>query len=109
MKWGFINMTALTFFSTLQFIGGIILSIGYIPQIVKIIKTKSVKDFSMLYLGGVFVGIVFMEAYAIYMYFFLGQAGAFFATNTISTILSGTEFALVLYFTKKYKKNAEVL
>lgn len=96
-------MSALAIFSMLQFVGGIILSIGYIPQIVKIIQTKSVKDFSLLYLGGVFVGIVFMESYAVYMWFELHQAGAFMITNTISTILSGTEFALVLYFTNKFK------
>lgn len=93
-------MSLLAFFNTLQFVGGLILSVGYIPQIVKIIRTKSVNDFSKLYLGGVFIGICFMEAYAIYMYFVMGQAGAFFVTNTISTILSGTEYALVMYYSK---------
>lgn len=95
------------FFNMLQLIGGFILAVGYIPQIVKIIKTKSVKDFSLLYLGGIFTGIVFMEAYAIYNFFVLGVAGAFFTTNTISFILSGTEFALVLFFAAKFKKAAK--
>lgn len=95
------------FFSMLQLLGGIILSIGYIPQIIKMIRTRSVDDFSKLYLGAVFSGIVLMELYAIYMYIVLGVAEmqAFFITNTASTILSGTEFALLLmYSTKKIKK-----
>ncbi|MGE6629636.1 PQ-loop domain-containing transporter [Bacillus sp. NPDC077027] len=97
-------MTALSFFNLLQLIGGFILAVGYIPQIIKIIKTKSVKDFSMLYLGGIFTGIVFMEIYAVYMFFVVGTAGAFFLTNTVSTILSGIEFGLVLYYVSKSKK-----
>ncbi|MHA6145782.1 PQ-loop repeat-containing protein [Bacillus licheniformis] len=88
----------LQFFNMLQLIGGLILAVGYLPQIIKIIKTKSVRDFSLIYLGGIFTGIVFMEAYAVYMFFVQGTAGAFFATNTVSFILSGTEFLLVLIF-----------
>jgi MtN3 and saliva related transmembrane protein len=82
----------------LQFIGGIILAVGYIPQIARIIKTKSVRDFSRIYIGGIFVGIIFMEVYAVYMYFVMGTAGAFFTTNTIALILSGTEFFLINLF-----------
>ncbi|PAW37915.1 hypothetical protein CKQ70_30720 [Bacillus toyonensis] len=100
-------MEMVQFVSMLQLLGGIILSIGYIPQIIKMIKTRSVDDFSKLYLGAVFSGIVLMEIYAVYMYLVLGvqEMQAFFITNTASTILSGTEFALLLAFqTKKPKK-----
>ena len=31
----------------MQLAGGIILALGYVPQIEKIVKTKSVKDFSV--------------------------------------------------------------
>ena len=97
-------MDLLAFFNLLQLIGGFILAVGYIPQIVKIVKTKSVKDFSKLYVGGIFTGIVFMEAYAVYMFFWQHTAGAFFATNTVSFILSGIEFVLIMIFSKKYVK-----
>ncbi|MDF3255017.1 MULTISPECIES: PQ-loop repeat-containing protein [Bacillus] len=100
-------MTAFAFFNLLQLIGGVILAVGYLPQIVKIIKTKSVTDFSRLYLGGIFTGIVFMEIYAVYMFFVMHTAGAFLITNTISFILSGTEFALVLFFYNRSKKVAK--
>jgi MtN3 and saliva related transmembrane protein len=94
----------LTLFNLLQLIGGIILSIGYFPQIIRIIKTRSVRDFSRLYLGAIFTGIVFMEAYAVYMFFFVHTAGMFLLTNTVSTILSGLEFFLVLYLYNKAVK-----
>lgn len=96
-------MDALSFFNMLQLIGGLILAVGYLPQIIKIIKTKSVRDFSLIYLGGIFTGIVFMEAYAVYMFFVQGTAGAFFATNTVSFVLSGTEFLLVILFWNRGK------
>lgn len=95
-------MELVALFNLLQFIGGVILSVGYLPQIIKIVKTKSVRDFSRIYLGGIFVGIIFMEAYAAYMWFALHTAGAFMITNTIALILSGTEFALVnLYWNRQ--------
>ncbi|PEF03562.1 hypothetical protein COM97_26500 [Bacillus thuringiensis] len=100
---GIYLMDALALFNLLQFIGGLILSVGYIPQIIKIIKTKSVRDFSLIYLTGIFTGILFMEAYAVYMYFVMHTAGAFMITNTIAMILSGTELALVLYHWNKQK------
>jgi MtN3 and saliva related transmembrane protein len=86
--------------NTLQFIGGIILSIGYIPQIRQIIKTKSVKDFNAVYLLSLAFGVGLMEIYAIYN-LIQGVAIMFFVTNTIAFILAVT--MLVLY--KIYKKN----
>ena len=99
-------MEMVQFFSLLQLIGGVILSIGYIPQIIKMVKTRSVDDFSKIYLGSIFFGIVLMEMYAVYMYIVLGipEMQSFFITNTASTILSGTEFLLLMmYSTKKTK------
>lgn len=97
-------MTTLYFFNMLQFIGGVLLSIGYIPQITKIIKTKSVNDFSVTYLLLLTTGIALMEAYAVYMWFGLGSAGAFFITNTVALLCAGTETSLVLYYRNKNKK-----
>ena len=99
-------MDLVQFFSMLQLIGGVILSIGYIPQIIKMIKTRSVDDFSKIYLGSIFFGIVLMEMYAVYMYLVLGipEMQSFFITNTASTILSGTEFCLLMAYSTKNKK-----
>jgi MtN3 and saliva related transmembrane protein len=91
----------LTIVNLLQLIGGLILTFGYIPQITKILKTKSVRDFSLVYLGSIFTGILFMEIYAVYMYFVVHAAGMFFTTNTICLCLAATEFFLVLYYYNK--------
>lgn len=97
-------MTAMAIFNTLQLIGGIILSIGYIPQITKTLRTKSVDDFNPTYYRLVFTGIVFMEMYAVYLFVVTGAGGMFLVTNSISTILSGTMFLLTeMYRTKKPK------
>jgi MtN3 and saliva related transmembrane protein len=83
----------------LQLIGGIILAVGYIPQITKTLRTKHVEDFNPMYYRLVFLGIVLMEIYAIDLIVEAHAGYMFFITNTISTILSGTMF----YLTEKYR------
>ena len=82
----------------LQFTGGIILAVGYIPQILKIIKTKSVKDLSGIYLTLMVTGIAFMELYGIY---YIKSATMFFVTNTISLTVSTIMFLLYLKYREK--------
>lgn len=89
------------FFNLLQLIGGIILSIGYIPQIAKTIRTKSVEDLSTAYYFNIFIGVGCMEAYAIYSAL-NGVALMFLVTNTIAWALGGT----MLLLTKRYRKRA---
>lgn len=88
------------FFNLLQLIGGIILSVGYIPQIAKTIKTKSVEDLSPMYYFNVFLGVGLMEAYAIYSALH-GVAYMFLVTNTIAWVLGGTMLLLTLKYRKK--------
>lgn len=85
----------------LQLIGGIILSIGYIPQITKTLRTKSVGDFNPMYYRLIFLGIVLMEIYASDLVIEAHAGYMFFVTNTISTILSGTMFILTEMYRKK--------
>lgn len=82
-----------------QLSGGVILSIGYIPQIIKMIKTKSVSDFSFKFLLAVLVGISFMEVYAIYNFVF-DIAIMFFITNTVSLLLSLTMVILYVKYSR---------
>lgn len=88
-------------FNAMQFIGGIILSIGYLPQILKTIKTKSVGDISLPYYVNVMIGVGLMEAYAIYNAL-QGVAIMFLITNTIALSCCST----MAFLTWKYgKKN----
>lgn len=76
----------MTFFDIMQLAGGIILAVGYVPQIRQLLRTKSCGDLNLktyLYLT---LGIGMMEIYAID----LSQKGngyMFLVTNTLSLIL----------------------
>ena len=93
-------MNWLAFFSVVQIIGGIVLVSGYPAQIIKVLKTKSAKDFSIIWLGSVFTGIALMECYAIYC-LSTGVAIAFFITNSLILLSIGTLFTLVLYYQRR--------
>ncbi len=97
-------MTFAIFFNALQFIGGIILSFGYIPQIIKTFKTKKVEDLSLVYYFNIFIGVGLMEAYSIYNLIH-GIAVMFFITNTIA--LACCTSMLVLTFIYSRPKHIE--
>jgi MtN3 and saliva related transmembrane protein len=73
----------LMLFSVMQLIGGVILSLGWIPQIIHILKTKSVSDLSLKSYLLIFLGISLMEGYAISLAV-TGVGLAFLITNTMS-------------------------
>lgn len=91
------------FVNLLQLIGGIILSVGYIPQIRKTIRTKSVEDLSSAYYKTMFIGVGLMEVYAIYNVL-SGVALMFLVTNTIAWCLCGTMMILTIKYRKRVKK-----
>lgn len=87
-------------FDFLQLMGGIILSVGYIPQIIKLIKTKSAEDFNIKTFIMVWIGILFMEIYA----FDLAMGGSglmYLITNTMSLLVQSVLVVLIL----KYRNN----
>ena len=86
-------------FSTLQLIGGIILAVGYFPQIRKILVTKSANDFHLPTYVMLSIGIGMMEAYAIALTVTSGTGQAFLVTNTLSFALVTTMAVLI----KKYR------
>lgn len=87
-------------FDILQLIGGIILSFGYIPQIAQMIKTKSVDDLNLKTFLSVFIGIMFMEIYAVNLV--IHKVGhMFLVTNSMALILSGVVCILIY----KYRSN----
>jgi MtN3 and saliva related transmembrane protein len=86
-------------FDILQFIGGLILSFGYVPQLVQIIKTKSVKDLNFKTFLFVFIGIFLMEIYAINLVIH-GFGHMFLVTNSMALVLAFIMCALILKFRK---------
>ncbi|WP_151734287.1 PQ-loop domain-containing transporter [Paenibacillus tengchongensis] len=84
-------------FSLLQLIGGLILSLGWIPQIAKIVKTRSVADLSLNAYLLMLLGIGLMEAYAVNLA--TGGVGlAFLITNSLSLAVVLTVVGLILRY-----------
>lgn len=88
------------FFSILQLIGGLILAVGYIPQIQQIIRTKSVGDLNLKTFVLLFTGIACMEAYAVDLVARADAGHMFLVTNTLALVLTGIVTLLIF----KYKK-----
>ena len=84
----------------MQILGGAIIGFGYIPQIIKILKTKSVEDLSLSMWGQVFLGLGLMEVYAVKLAVVDGVF-LFMITNSIGFILSGVLVFLIKYYEKK--------
>ncbi|WMT42774.1 PQ-loop domain-containing transporter [Paenibacillus sp. D2_2] len=87
-------------FSILQLIGGGILAIGWIPQIMQIMKTKSVKDLSLKSYLFMLLGIGLMEIYAIDLVA-NGSGIAFLMTNSLSLLVLLFVIMLVLRYRDK--------
>lgn len=83
----------MNFYEVLQLLGGLILSVGAIPQIEQIVRTKSAKDLNLATLVTLIVGMGMMEAYAIHENILM-----FAITNTISLILASVQLALKIYY-----------
>lgn len=67
-------------FSLMQLIGGVILSLGWLPQIIQILKTKSVADLNLKSYLLMLLGIGLMEAYAVNLV--LTGVGLAFSSHT---------------------------
>lgn len=97
-------MNWLTIFSTIQLIAGFWLAAAYVPQIVKILRTKNVGSFKLFTYVNLAIGIgLGMEPYAIYLFVVQHAGGAFLITNTLSTILVTTMATLIYIYQKREK------
>lgn len=84
----------MNFFDVLQLLGGVILALGYIPQIKQIIKTRSCDDLNFNTYLFMALGIGLMEIYAISLVC-NGTGHMFAVTNTVSFFLVVTICILI--------------
>lgn len=82
-------------YEVLQLVGGLILSVGTIPQIEQIVRTKSAKDLNLATLISLIVGMGMMEIYAIHE-----EVTMFAITNGISLTLAITQLLLKIYYNR---------
>jgi len=83
-------------YDILQLVGGMILSVGAIPQIEQIIRTKSVKDINLTSIITLIVGMVLMQIYAVHY-----ELVMFIITNSVSLLLSIVKLGLKIYYEPK--------
>lgn len=89
------------FFDVFQLIGGIIMSVGYIPQIAQILRTKSSEGLNLKSFGMIFAGILLYEIYAIALVVLESSGHMYLITNSVSTVLSGLMCLLIVCYRKK--------
>ena len=93
----------MTFFDLLQFLGGCILTGGYIPQIRQILKTKNASGLNRSTFISLTVGISMMEVYAVNLVMSGGYM--FFITNTAALLVNITMLTLVIKYGDKPEKS----
>lgn len=86
----------MTVYDILQLIGGMILSVGAIPQIEQIIRTKSVKDINLTSIITLIIGMILMQIYAVH-----AGLTMFIITNTIGLLLAIVKLSLKILYSKK--------
>ncbi|MDF9840561.1 MULTISPECIES: PQ-loop domain-containing transporter [unclassified Paenibacillus] len=84
-------------FALMQLLGGFILSVGWIPQIIQIVRTKSVADLNLKAYLLMLLGIGLMEACAVNLAV-QGSGLAFLITNTLSLAVVSTVVVLILHY-----------
>ena len=82
-------------FDVLQLLGGIILAIGYIPQIMQLVRTQSCEDLNPKTYFSILAGVVLMEAYAINLVIH-GSGLMFLITNSTSLLMTLVLCILIL-------------
>lgn len=93
-------------FDVLQLIGGIILAVGYIPQIIQLIRTKSCKDLNAKTYAAMVAGISLMEVYALNLAI-NGTGHMFLITNSISLVLV-VFISILIFVIRKLKPNEDL-
>ena len=91
-------------FDVFQLVGGIVLSIGYMPQIAQILRTKSSEGLNLKSFGMIFAGILLNEIYAIALVVLESSGHMYLITNSVSTLINGLLCLLIKIYEKKEKK-----
>lgn len=88
-------------FGIFQLIGDVIMSVGYIPQIVQMLRTKSSEGLNFKSFGMIFGGIALYEIYAVALVAIDGSGHMYLITNSVSTLLSGLMCLLIKVYEKR--------
>jgi len=79
-------------------IGGFIVVSSYLPQIIKLVKTKSSKDISSLFVFLVMLGTLFLMIYSFYI-----SDTIFIIINAIASTMAGVVLILSILYKRRRK------
>ncbi len=79
-------------------VGGVIIAGSYLPQIYKLLKTKTARGISTIFVTALLVGSLLLLIYSLYV----GDT-LFIALNGCASVFAGTVLALAVYY--KYHEN----
>jgi MtN3 and saliva related transmembrane protein len=91
-------------FKILQILGGLVIAIGYLPQILRIFRTRSTGDLSLKSYATVTIGVACVELYAVNMVLVYEAGRLFLLTNTISLCLLAATSVLIAVMQAKEKR-----
>lgn len=91
-------------FTILQIFGGVILSVGYVPQIRQILRTKRADGLNVNMFLSMCLGLACMEAYAIKLALD-GVGYGLLITNTLGLFLASVLTFLIYKYQNKEKIN----
>ncbi len=97
-------MIDINIYDILQLIGGLVLAVGYVPQLIQIAQTKSVEDLNLNTFLSIFIGIGLMEIYSFNLVKH-GSGTAFLITNSLSLFIAGLMCVLILKYKNKNYEN----
>lgn len=87
------------FWFTIGSIAALLTSFGFVPQVIKMIRTRSVQDISLLGLCQFGIGVLLWVLYAIH----IGDA-IIIAANTVGLLIILTAIAVYFLYRNKGKK-----
>jgi len=79
-------------------VGGALIAGSYLPQIYKLLKTKTARGISTIFVSALLIGSLLLLIYSLYR----GDT-IFIAINAAASILAGVVLALAVYY--KYHEN----
>lgn len=91
----------------MQLLGGFVVIIGVLPQIVQIIKTKSVNDLNLRTYIMVCSGLALMEVYAVYKMIYENGV-MLFITSTLSLLVNVLIMILIAIYKPKEKSRDQL-
>ncbi len=93
-------------FDFLQLLGGAILSIGYIPQIVQLIRTRSCRDLNLKTYLSILAGVALMEVYAVDLALH-GTGLMFLITNSASLVIVLIICVLIIFLRRQENRGKQ--